>query len=227
VRGRMAAVPDIQGLKVAIDTPWAGANYSARIWGAQGALAKELQETISSGFLSGRSYARTAQEIQQTFGVHFRDAERLVRTETSYIAGQAHLQAYRHAGIETYRYKASLDNRTCKFCAPLDGQILPVGDAEVGVNYPPIHPNCRCTTGAADDYTGEGQRIGKDANGKNTLLPADMTYSEWQDWQLAGAPADVLGWRLSVENTPGLGYTVTADGISTSTTKHMMMRLQE
>ena len=63
---------------------------------------------------------------------------------------------------------------------------------------------------------------------KNVLLPADMTYAEWQDWQLAGAPADVQGWRGSVlANGAKAGYTVTADGISTSTTKHMLMRLKE
>ncbi len=185
--GDAFAVPDVNGMKVAIDMPWAGANYSSRIWGARDALAKNLQEMISSGFLSGKSNTQVAREIRDRFGVSFRDAERLVQTETSYIAGQADKQAYRDLGIEEYEFIATLDGRTCKFCAPLDGQVFQVSEAEAGVNYPPIHPRCRCTTGMADDGPVTGQRRGKDANGKNVLLPADMTYAEWKDWQLAGA----------------------------------------
>ena len=193
--GDAFAVPDIGGMKVAVDAPWAGKNYSARIWGNRDRLAQELQETISSGFLSGKSNARVAREIRDRFGVAFRDAERLVRTETSYIAGQADLQAYKDLGIEEYEFITALDSRTCKHCAPLDGQVFYVRDARVGKNYPPIHPNCRCTTGMADERPATGQRRGKNANGKNVLLPADMNYAEWQDWQLAGAPENVKAWR--------------------------------
>gem|GEM_PF-7111752 len=226
--GDAFAVPDIGGMKIAVDTPWAGANYSSRIWGNQKALADTLQDMISSGFLSGKSNAQMAREIRDRFSVSFRDAERLVQTETSYIAGQADLQAYNDLGIEEYEFISTLDSRTCKFCAPLDGKVFPVNTAEVGVNYPPIHPRCRCTTGMADERPATGERRGKNANGKNVLLPEDMTYAEWQDWQLAGAPEDVHKWRRSVlESTSSMGYTVTADGISTSTTKHMLLRLKE
>ena len=192
--GDAFAIPDVNSMKVAIDTPWAGANYSSRIWGARDALANNLQEMISSGFLSGKSNAQLAREIRDRFGVAFRDAERLVQTETSYIAGQADKQAYRDLGIEEYEFITTLDSRTCKYCAPLDGQVFPVSEAEAGVNYPPVHPRCRCTTGMADDGPVTGQRRGKNLGGKNVLLPADMTYAEWKDWQLAGAPADVRGY---------------------------------
>ncbi len=184
--GGAFAVPDVQGMKVAIDTPWAGANYSSRIWSAQQKLADSLQETISSGFLSGKANAKVAREIRDRFGVSFRDAERLVQTETSYIAGKADRQAYIDAGIEEYEFITTLDSRTCKYCAPLDGSKHQVAEAEVGVNYPPIHPRCRCTTGMADDQPVTGYRRGRDGNGKSVLLPADMTYAEWKDWQQSG-----------------------------------------
>jgi SPP1 gp7 family putative phage head morphogenesis protein len=189
--GNAFNVPDIRGMKVSIDTPWAGANYSTRIWGARDALATDLREIVSSGFLSGESNVKIARKIRDRFGVQLQSAELLVRTETSYIANQTHLQAYRDIGIGTYRYKTALDSQTCKYCAPLDGQTFLVDDAQIGRNYPPIHPRCRCTTGAADDREPGGYRRGRDANGRNVLLPGDMTYPEWYDWQLAGAPADV------------------------------------
>lgn len=50
-----------------------------------------------------------------------------------------------------------------------------------GKNYPPIHPNDRCTTVAEfDDDVIEGlQRRARDENGNSILVPQDMTYKEW------------------------------------------------
>ena len=84
-----------------------------------------------------------------------------MQTETSYIAGKADRQAYIDAGIEEYEFIATLDSRTCKYCGPLDGSTHRVDEAEAGVNYPPIHPRCRCTTGMADDQPDTGQRRGR------------------------------------------------------------------
>ena len=35
---------------------------------------------------------------------------------------------------------------TCETCAALDGKHFKLKDAQAGVNYPPMHPNDRCTT---------------------------------------------------------------------------------
>lgn len=50
-----------------------------------------------------------------------------------------------------------------------------------GKNYPPIHPNDRCTTVAEfDDDVIEGlQRRARDGNGKPILVPQDLNYREW------------------------------------------------
>ena len=50
-----------------------------------------------------------------------------------------------------------------------------------GKNYPPIHPNDRCTTVAEfDDDVIEGlQRRGRDENGNSILVPQNTTYTEW------------------------------------------------
>ena len=36
----------------------------------------------------------------------------------------------------------------CEICQALNGQAFKLSEAEAGVNLPPIHPNCKCTTRA-------------------------------------------------------------------------------
>lgn len=214
--GSAFAVPDMDALRVAIDTPWSGASYSQRIWGDRDRLAGALEETITNGYLSGKSHAKVARDIQERFGVSFREAERLVRTETSHISNQADLAAYRDAGIEQYEFDAALDSKTCPICGHMDGQVYDVANAETGENLPPMHPHCRCTTVMADKTKGL-QRRGRDANGKNVLLPGDMTYDEWKQWQQAGAPTEVQAWRDA-------GRSTTPEGMRAFSQKQKMIQ---
>lgn len=195
--GDAFAVPDINTFSVSSSAPWFGGDYSANIWKNRDALAEALEQKITAGYLSGRSGAKIAQDIQEQFGVSFRVAERLVRTETSYISGQADLAAYKRAGNKWYRFIATLDTRTCDDCGPMDLDVRAVENAQVGVNYPPMHPWCRCTTVAVWDKNKplEGTRAAKDAADEHIKIPKDMSYSEWRKWQEAGAPEDIDKWR--------------------------------
>lgn len=190
------AAPNMQGALEAVGAYWAAGNYKDSCWTDKARLTEVLETQISEAFLSGKSYAHMARVIQDEFGVSFRKAERLVRTETSYVAGQSRKKAYQDAGRKRYRYLTALDKRTCDRCGPLDRELFDLEKAEVGVNYPPLHPNCRCTTIAiVEGREGAGKyRRGRDANGKGVLLPKDMTYTEWKAWQAAGCPEDVFSW---------------------------------
>lgn len=46
-------------------------------------------------------------------------------------------------GAIEYKYCAILDNRTSEICKQLDGNEFKLSQAQVGVNFPPMHPNCR------------------------------------------------------------------------------------
>lgn len=45
--------------------------------------------------------------------------------------------------INQYMYCAILDDRTSKMCKELDGNTFLISQARTGVNFPPMHPNCR------------------------------------------------------------------------------------
>lgn len=125
---------------------WQGGNYSSRIWGNTEKLAMRLPTILGSAFLTGQNYQKTQQQLRREFDVSVFEATRLVRTESNYFHNQAELQSYTDDGIERYEFMAILDSRTSKICRHLDGKIYFVKDAVAGVNYPPMHANCRSGT---------------------------------------------------------------------------------
>ena len=139
------AVPDLQGLLRAMDTAWSGRNYSARIWRNTDHLAQMLEDEIEAAFLSGKSVRRMANVIMDRFGVGYRAAECLMRTETSYVQNQTAAKSYEDAGCTEYEILTASDRRTCRRCAAQNGRRYLFTEMQAGENAPPFHPNCRCT----------------------------------------------------------------------------------
>lgn len=139
------AAPDLQGLLRAMDTAWSGRNYSARVWRNTDQLAQMLEDEIEAAFLSGKSVRRMANVIMDRFGVGYRAAECLVRTETSYVQNQTAAKSYQDAGCTEYEILTASDRRTCSRCAAQNGRRYLFTEMQVGENAPPFHPNCRCT----------------------------------------------------------------------------------
>lgn len=154
------AVPDLQGLLRAMDTAWSGRNYSARIWRNTDHLAQMLEDEIEAAFLSGKSVRRMANVIMDRFGVGYRAAECLMRTETSYVQNQTAAQSYRDAGCTDYEILTASDRRTCRRCAAQNGRRYLFTEMQAGENAPPFHPNCRCTI---LPVVGEEERLAKKA----------------------------------------------------------------
>ncbi len=172
--------PSEQVIKTAITNKWENANYSQRLWGHREKLSKELQEHITTGLIQGKSVNEMAKKIARDMEISLNNAKRLVRTETNYIHNQATLDVYKnYAGIEQYKYLATLDFKTSAICQELDGKIFKVDEAKAGVNFPPMHPNCRSTTTVYFEDDPIGERIATDANGNTYYVPEDLTYEQW------------------------------------------------
>lgn len=162
---------------------WSGSNYSQRVWKDVNGMTARLKNELLVSMLSGRSGEKTARIFQEQFGVNAYCARRLVRTESAYVANAAQSRAYDEAGIERYRFVATLDSRTCECCAALDGKVFELAKAKPGTNYPPMHPFCRSTTIAdfGDEELAGLERRAKDKDGNTIKVPAGMTYEDWHE----------------------------------------------
>lgn len=168
-------------VQAAIATNWAGSNYSKRVWKNTKKLAESLEEVITQGLMTGQSIrdmelALEARVVSERYKIN-----RIIRTEVNHCCNQGTLMSYKAAGTLRYIYLATLDMRTSSICRSLDKEVFFVSKAKVGVNFPPMHPNCRSTTMAyPEDGIFPKERIARDPEtNKNIHVPFDMSYAQW------------------------------------------------
>jgi SPP1 gp7 family putative phage head morphogenesis protein len=166
-------------IKTIITNPWSGEAYSKRIWKNRDKLVKNIRKTLTDGFIKGQSNQKMAENLSETMNSGRKVAQRLVRTETTYVANKSTMEGYKECDIDKYRFLATLDSRTSSLCRSLDGKPFDVKDAKAGVNLPSMHGNCRSTTTPefGQDYA---QRIARDKKGKNIFVKGDMSFDEWK-----------------------------------------------
>lgn len=173
---------DTQAMEEIIKHKWSGANYSERIWGNKDLLLDKLNKTLLRGLAQGKNVKDIAKMMQEETSANYASCKRLAVTETFHYMNQAVEDGYEKHGIKKYKYVAGLDESTCEVCGALDGQVFNLSDAQEGINYPVMHPNCKCTTVAEiDDYTIAGAtRLARDEKNKWVKMPADITYTQWR-----------------------------------------------
>lgn len=157
-------------LKSILEYPWSGKMFSQSLWENTDRLAELARRELTIGFMSGSSVQKMAREINNIMGKGKYAAERLVRTESSYFSNQGRLQSYRELGIEEYIYLGG----GCEICRELNGHSFPVGEGKPGINMPPMHPNCKCTTRPKTDTD-----LFKDRDGVNPLED-NPRFEEWK-----------------------------------------------
>lgn len=164
---------DAKMIEDVISYPWSGATFSERVWKNKKTLAFNLRETLTQGLIQGKSVSAMSSVIAKSLGQSYKNAERLIRTESTRIHAESDLYAYTELGVKQYEFMATLEARTCEICGSLDGKRFETSKTKVGINYPPIHPNCRCTT-VEYDPDDEADWITSGYEMSNT-----KTYEEW------------------------------------------------
>lgn len=168
-------------VQAAIETEWAGSNYSKRIWKNTDMLAKSLEQVITQGLMTGQSIRNMDLALEAKIDGGRYNINRVIRTEVNHCCNQGTLMSYKAAGTLRYIYLATLDMRTSSICRSLDKEVFFVSKAEVGVNFPPMHPNCRSTTIAyPEDGIFPKERTARDQEtNKNIHVPFEMSYAQW------------------------------------------------
>ena len=174
-----------RAINAAVTEKWSGLNYSDRVWKNNRQFVSALQRILTDGITAGHSPYRMAEQLKEY--VRAEDGksiqyvtERLARSEAAHFLTAGQLEAYKDIGAQTYRYMAALSARTCEVCAALDGRVFRTAEAAGGLNYPPIHPHCRCTT-IIGDFTPSSRLAQDPLTGKSYKVDGAKSFEEWRD----------------------------------------------
>lgn len=149
---------DSEAVRQFVGTAWSdGKSYSDSIWDDARKVASYVERDLAKALVRGESYQRLCREMQRRFeGQSVSNIMRVIQTEGTYVARQAQGAEMRREGFEEYYLDPLGDSRTCEECRRLGRQShetpFRFEDAEVGTNYPPIHPRCRCEVNPAVDW---------------------------------------------------------------------------
>lgn len=158
-------------VKSIIEYPWTTKKFSRDIWDDIDKMTETLRKELARGFIDGSSIQKMVKRIDDVLGKGKYVTTRLVRTEAKYFAQQAQLMSYKKLGIEEYYYKGA----GCPKCAPLNNQKFKIEEAEVGVNCPPMHPNCKCRVVAVT------KRSLFDMERNTVPLEENIRFKEWKE----------------------------------------------
>lgn len=128
-----------------INAKWVNSeNFSDRIWSNRQKLSGYINEDLRTAFARGDNTQTILKKMRERFpNVERSNMERLIRTEGTYVFNEAQAQTWENSGVDKYTYSAVMDRHTSKICQALDGETFKWADREPGINFPPMHPNCR------------------------------------------------------------------------------------
>ena len=115
---------------------------------ANGDTGAEINDAIRLFFEDGIHYIGDDGAIARTIP---QDSwiDMVSRTEIARAQNGGITDTYRAAGVEQVQFVTAEDERVCPDCDALDGEIFDVGSDDT----PPIHPSCRCTVIAHDEFS--------------------------------------------------------------------------
>jgi SPP1 gp7 family putative phage head morphogenesis protein len=141
--------------------------FSDRIWQYQDLMREDLGKLLQQGLIQGKNPRALTKDLRKYLlgdkvgkGATY-NVERLMRTELRRVQTEAQKQSFERNGFEMYRFHCNVHpskSHTCEICKQIASQdkgfgkgIYLVEDMMPGLNAPPMHPNCRCSTSAYED----------------------------------------------------------------------------
>lgn len=121
-----------------------GKHWSNRIWQNKAQLQVALEKGLIDCVSRGVSKDELVKTLMEQFNVGYRKADRIARTELSYVQNKAAMNKYEEAGLDEYEILSAHDERVCEKCKAMNGKRFKIKDMVVGENFPPFHANDRC-----------------------------------------------------------------------------------
>lgn len=155
-----------------VNASFHNATFSDRIWMHQDLLKNDLNKLLQIGLIQGKNPKTLATELRKRFNVKQSDAERLMQTELARVQVEAQKKSYIENSLEEYEYIACGGSDVCDVCKALDGKHFKIKDMMPGLNAPPMHPRCHCSTAPSVDR--------KDYDEWLNYLEKGGTTAEWK-----------------------------------------------
>lgn len=159
-------------IKSIVNASFYNATFSERIWANQDMLRSELEGYMTKAIIQGKSTNSLISDMRKRFDVSYYAADRLLRTEERRIQTDVAKRSYEENGFGQYKY-VIMNTKACDECRKLDGNIYDTKDMTPGVNAPPMHPICHCSTVPYIDRKLFDEYLDDPDSG-------DMTFEEWQ-----------------------------------------------
>ena len=211
-----------------------GGGFSEKIWGNKEKLIKALDETVIKGFATGQSYDRLAKELAKKMDTSYSNAQRLIMTESARMDNQALLDRYKEMGATKLEFVATLDMKTSEICRAMDGTIIEIDNAKIGLNVPPLHPYCRSVIAPViEDDEGSETRMYRDPETGKSKKGKLKTYKDYLEKVLGDKKAaealaskqnDLLSLVNAVSATPA---TVTSNAVDIQPANDLINRNRE
>lgn len=142
------SVPEPEVMRQTIETlsqtSYKGATWSDRIWKRQEGLRGIVQNLAETVTVQGKNPLEFVPELRQAFGVGAYEARRLAVTESCRVQVGVQKNVMLDNGFEYYVWVT--EPTACPYCKSMEGKSFNTADMQPGLNAPPGHPHCHCTT---------------------------------------------------------------------------------
>lgn len=121
-------------------------NYYDRSRNWLDVLLGQFDTLLPQAIAAANNTKNTTNQLTKRIQVIKGHERQLIRTEINEVINGADNQLYKVMGLDMYRFNAILDEVTTEICRSLNGKEFRLSEAQVHINYPPMHTNCRSTT---------------------------------------------------------------------------------
>ena len=161
-----------------------GGNFSELIWKDREKLVKALDDIVVKGLAAGDNYDKMSDKLAKRMDTSKSNAKRLIMTESARMENEGLLSYYQRIGAKQLIFVATLDMKTSEICRAMDGQIIPIEEARIGLNVPPLHPYCRSVISPHYEGNEPGDRVYRDVETGKTKSGRYRTYKEYLEEEL-------------------------------------------